>query len=285
MSKFGNAFAQARQEQDDAEIEAYEKSLLEQKEEQKLEEIPAADAEAEAWKKRHGDTRRAWQKDRDEWSRREKELLAQVEQARSSQASAIPVTAEELDAYVAKYPKVGALIQRMVSENVEARLEKYKDRLDEVENLKTESKQAKASALLAELQPDFFGVNGKLPNGEPSIVKRKEFWDWLSDQPQEDQDVMNDGVDARKASRLINDWKMTSGYVSSSKKTKSRNPADAAAAVSTARRPTIADTSKSGDYDFTESQVDRMTAREYEKYEDAIDEARAAGRFLYDLSG
>jgi hypothetical protein len=36
---------------------------------------------------------------------------------------------------------------------------------------------------------------------------------------------------------------------------------------------------------FTESQVQRMSAQEYEKNSDAIMEAIRSGKFLYDLSG
>jgi hypothetical protein len=283
-NKYGNAFANARQEQDDADIEAYEKSLVQQEEEKKIEETPAEGVEAEAWKKRHADTRRAWQKEKDAWSQREKELLAQVEQVRNSQAGAVPVTEEEMDAYIQKYPKVGAVISRLVNRGVQEALSGQQDRLSKIDEIEGDLRRERASKKLHELQPEFFGAGGKLPNGEPSISERKEFWDWLSDQPQEDQNVMNDGVDAYKASRLINDWKVTSGYLSQKPKSKNRNPVDAAAAVSTTRKPTVAEGPK-GDYDFTESQIDKMSAREFEKYEEAIDEARAAGRIHYDISG
>jgi len=86
--------------------------------------------------------------------------------------------------------------------------------------------------------------------------------------------------DARSAARAIDLYKADKG-ISKSKKSTSK---DAAKSIATKgeRNTPQADETKSF---IKESDVQKMTANEYEKKADSIMEAIRSGKFIYDLSG
>jgi hypothetical protein len=286
------AFSRARAEADDQEIERLEAEQANEEEIRKVENTPAPENPQEAnWAKRYADLRRLDQKKEAEWRKREEELKAKLEEARKSSPGSVPVTKEELEDYIERYPKVGALINKIVQDELSLRLAGNEERLAKIDELEASASEEAARKALAKRVPEYFGDSDELlPDGSPAIVNRAEFYDWL-DSKKDDPidgwvyDAINKSLNVGQAAAAINQWMRETNFsVEEKPKRKSKkSDADAASSVRTTGKPTIGESSK-GDYDFTESQIGRMNFREFEKFESAIEEARLAGRILYDIS-
>lgn len=287
------AFSQARAKREDEEIARLEAEQQEEIEIQEVENTPAPEDPAEAnWAKRYADHRRLLQKKENDWKAREAELLAQVEQARSSQPNAVPVTQEELEDYINEYPKVGALINKIVENQLKGRMAGSEKDLADLKKDREELKEERAKSALAKRVPEFFGTDGLLEDGSKAIVERQEFHDWAMATENDPEDgwifeAVYQSLNVGQAAAAINLWKSENNFSVESKKskrkTKAKSDADAASSVRTTGKPTISESGK-GDYDYSDSSVQRMSDAEYIQHEEAIEKAQREGRYLYDLS-
>ena len=108
-----------------------------------------------------------------------------------------------------------------------------------------------------------------------------DFHEWADEQPKWVQDALyeNDN-DARSAARAIDLYKADRGIT----KKKKATPKDAARSVNTRSERSNIQPDGNGNV-IRESEVQKMSAIEYEKYSDEIMEAIRSGNFIYDLSG
>ena len=108
-----------------------------------------------------------------------------------------------------------------------------------------------------------------------------EFHDWAEEQPKWVQDALYDNDnDARSAARAIDLYKADMGL--NTKKSKSDKAAAKSVATKNSRSKPQED--ETSNY-IKESEVQKMSAQEYEKYSDEIMEAIRSGKFIYDVSG
>jgi hypothetical protein len=123
---------------------------------------------------------------------------------------------------------------------------------------------------LLKLHPDFNDIRDD-----------DDFHEWADEQPKWVQDALyeNDN-DARSAARAIDLYKADRG-ISTKKKSTSK---DAARSVNTRSERSNIQANGSGSA-IRESEVQKMSAIEYEKNADEIMEAIRTGNFIYDLSG
>jgi hypothetical protein len=115
-----------------------------------------------------------------------------------------------------------------------------------------------------QLHPDF-----------AQIRQDPKFHEWVSLQPSAMQDsVYKNNTDANWAARTIDLYKADKG-----KRKTNKSAAQAIGKTSTSA-PTTGNRVQ-----FSESMVQKMSDKEYEKNEDAITAAIQAGNFAYDISG
>ena len=113
-----------------------------------------------------------------------------------------------------------------------------------------------------------------------TIREDDTFHEWADEQPKWVQDALYENSDdAKSVSRVIDLYKQDKGIFKPT--TKSTN-VDAAKSVKSVRNVPQDDERKSY---LRESQVNRMSAKEYEKDSDSIMEAIRSGKFIYDISG
>ena len=129
----------------------------------------------------------------------------------------------------------------------------------------------KAEAELLRLHPDF-----------AEIRDTDEFHEWADEQPKWVQDALyeNDN-DARSAARAIDLYKIDKNLVSDKKVKTDKEAAKSVNTKSSRNKPLE---NESSNY-FKESDVQDMSAEEYEKNSDVIMEAIRANKFIYDISG
>jgi hypothetical protein len=145
------------------------------------------------------------------------------------------------------------------------------ERMKAIDEMQVSASKEKAEAELMRLHPDF-----------DDIRDSDSFHEWADEQPKWVQDALyeNDN-DARSAARAIDLYKADMGITAEKKSKKGK---DAAKVVSTKDARSKPAESEASSY-LKESEVERMSAQEYESRSDEIMEAIRSGKFIYDLSG
>ncbi len=226
-------------------------------------------AEEKTFKQRYGDLRRHMQEKEKEFSARLEKLGKQLDAATKNEL-VLPKSNEEIEAWSKKYPDVAGIVEAIASKKAKEQAASLDKRLKEIEELRVTAKREKAEAELAAIHPDF---------GE--IRSDDTFHEWAKDQPKWVQDALYENVeDAKSVARVIDLYKVDKGITGKPKKSSSDK--GAASSVMTKRTTTPNDTEESK-Y-LRESQVAKMSIKEYEKRMDEIMEAQRSGKFIYDVS-
>lgn len=233
----------------------------------KKEGIPAHENEDLTWKDRYGNLRSYSTKKFNELEKRINDLTTALNQAQTQ--TNLPKTKEEVEAWARKYPEPYAFVKSIIGLDLQNVTSDVTTRFQELEAREQRTSKREAELELSKRHPDFFGKIDQ----DPAFVA------WLDTKSQRIQDAMYNDNDPIAASEVINLFKLETGYGKRGRKPNQ----DAAFEVPNKYIPQV--NNGSGEYDFTESQIDAMDAREYDANEDAIDKARKAGRILYDITG
>lgn len=244
-------------------------SAKEKEEVQKEEQVPET-AEERSFKKRYGDLRRHSQEKERNYEDRIKKLEEQLNES-AAQGIKLPTSDEDLDKWAAEYPDVAAIVETIAIKKAREQSKELEDRVKAIDEMRYEATREKAEAELMRLHPDF-----------GTIRDSDDFHEWAEEQPKWVQDALYENTeDARSASRAIDLYKSDRGIA----KTKSKNTdKDAAKSVGTKSTRTRPETDETSNY-LKESQVNKMSPQEYEKYADDIMESIRTGKFIYDISG
>lgn len=225
-----------------------------------------SNSEEESFKKRYGDLRRHMQQQMAERDAEIKQMKSQLTDATKGQIK-FPKSEEEVEAWSQKYPDVAQIVDTIAQKRVREAVDIASVEMQDIRKQQDAIKQEKAMMALMKMHPDF-----------QKIRASKDFHDWVSEQPKYVMDALyNNNTDAKAAARAIDLYKSDRGI----RKAKPKATKGAAQSVG---RSGVASPS-TGKATFKESQVDRMSAAEYEKNEPAIMEAISKGLFEYDLSG
>jgi hypothetical protein len=269
MTRYRNEARLQREDQEIVELENQVRPIPEEEDKpQVVTPVVAADEE-ETFKKRYGDLRRYNQQMLSEKDARIQELENKL--ASTPKGPEFPKTLEEVEAWGKKYPDVFGHIQTMILKNNKELEAKYQTGINKVQEIENKIKMDEAVAELNRLHPDFF----------KKILPTPEFKEWVEGQPAWMVDVLN-GWDAIAASRVIDLYKADMGI---GKKESKPAPSKREAAESVTRTISTAPDPEEGEWLFSESQIDKMNPREYERKEAAIMEAMRAGKIKYDLTG
>ena len=225
--------------------------------------------EEESFKKRYGDLRRHMQEKEQEYKIKFEQLQQQLDKAAKNEL-VLPKGEADIAAWARKYPDVAAIVEAIADKKASERSSDLDKRLKEIEELRTQAKRDKAEAELMSLHPDF-----------TQIRSDDAFHDWAESQPKWVQDALYENVDdAKSVARVIDLYKADMGITK--QKTTSSDKAAASSVNARSRNTPEADDSKAF---FRESQVNKMSTKDYEKNADAIMEAIRSGKFVYDVTG
>lgn len=224
--------------------------------------------EEKSFKKRYGDLRRHMSEKEKEWQKKFEQL-----EARLNNTSAIvpPSSDEDLEAWIAKYPDVASVVKALADKAANERFKGADEELEELKSMRIEAKKEKAEAQIRKKHSDF-----------DEIKVADEFHDWAEEQPKWIQDAIYENLeDPLALIRAIDLYKADKGLTTSAKKQKEK---EAAGSIINKSSRVVVE-SDEGSFTFSESQVNKMSDKEYEKNEDKIMEAMRSGKFLYDMSG
>jgi DNA repair exonuclease SbcCD ATPase subunit len=222
------------------------------------------------FKKRYGDLRRHTQKKEGELQKQIDELKSQLEASTKKQIK-LPKSEEELEQWAKEYPDVAKIVETIAIKKAQEQAKTIEDRLKEIDNMTYQAKKEKAEAELMRLHPDF-----------DTIRDTDDFHEWVDKQPNWIQQALYENeTDALSAGRAIDLYKADMGI--DKKRKEQPNYRDAAKSVMPSRGSSPTKTENAGS--IKESDVEKMSAREYEARQEEIVAAIKSGKFIYDLSG
>jgi len=249
-------------------VQAESSSKQEEEPQAKAQEDEDLSAEEKNFKKRYGDLRRHTQEKEKEFQAQLDKLTSQLDAATKNEL-VLPKSEDEVEAWAKKYPDVAGIVEAIADKKASERSSELDGRLKEIEALRSTAKREKAEAELLSMHPDFKDIRAD-----------DAFHSWAEKQPKVVQDALyENSEDAKSVARVIDLYKSDQGI-----KTKSTNDSDKAAASSVkAKGRATPDTDDSSKY-LSESQVSKMSLKEYEKRMDEIFDAQRSGKFIYDMS-
>ena len=276
---YNHARKQAKMEQEEkelAELQAKMNGEVVQEQEEEEEEVtqeeavePTQDedgpeptsAEERSFKKRYGDLRRHMQQ-------KEKEYEEKLKAAADNISP--PKTEADLKAWAAKYPDVANIVESIATKKAQEMFEKADLRFKELDEAKLEAARVKSENAIRKSHPDF-----------DTLKESDEFHVWAEEQPKWVQDALYENADdPASVVRVIDLYKVDNGMTPSAKRDRAK-----AAATSTPKGSRSAIDPDETSKKFTESQVRKMSDKEFEANMEAITEAQRTGKFVYDLTG
>ena len=223
------------------------------------------DPEEASFKKRYGDLRRHMQQLMQQKDQEIAKVKEQLDTAAKGQIR-FPKTDEEIEQWSSKYPDVAKIVDTIARKRANEALEEGEKRLGHLKDLEKKITKKEAEQQLHKLHPDF-----------PQIRQDPAFHEWVQMQPMYIQDALyKNNTDAVAAARAIDLYKADTGK----RKTTSKKSAAQAVGRSTSVAPKGEPKAK-----FSESQVAKMSDKEYDANEAAILESMKTGEFIYDVSG
>lgn len=220
--------------------------------------------EERSFKKRYGDLRRFMQEKEKAWEEEKKSLTSKSPQI------VPPKSDEDIEAWAKKYPDVAGIVETIAKKQAEKMFEQANSRLKELDKITRETEIAKAETSIRKAHPDF-----------DNLRDSDAFHDWAEKQPKWVQDALYENADdPASVIRVIDLYKVDMGMTPSAKKEKTK---DAAKNVPSRSRPAI---DEDGSSEMVrESQVAKMSDKEFEQNYDRILKAQRSGKFIYDISG
>ena len=249
---------------EEEEAQTAEATKEEEKVEAKADDDTELTREEKTYKKRYDDLRRHQNK-----------LVEQVKTLEAKIADpasfAAPTTEEELEAWKEKYPDVANIVATLAKKEAQAMYNAADERLTRLDEIAADANRAKAEAEIRAIHSDF-----------DELKESDVFHDWVDVQPKWVKDALYvNEDDPASVARVIDLYKADNNIVNKTKKASAKK---AATAIVTKKGRTSVDADDvSGK--ITESDVNKMSAREYEDRSDEIMEAMRTGRFVYDMTG
>lgn len=262
MTKYRNPREEAEMLEDEA--KAQEEELLNE---------PATTVEEEKWKKRYGDQQRYLNQIKSETKAEVDRLRTQLEKAVRGQMVA-PKSRDEVEEWMKEYPEFSGVLHTFVEEKVADKLRDADERLGNLEQRQKNVERDEAVIALKKIHPDF-----------DELVNSTDFHDWLKEQDDIHQTAIYKGLNVKSAAFVIKMYKEEKKIVGD-KPSKSTNR-EAAMKV---RTPAVAQdfTNDFGDYEYSESQIERESKKNprwWDEHEDKIMAAQRKGKIFMDLSG
>jgi len=222
--------------------------------------------EEKSFKKRYGDLRRHMQEKEKEWN----EKFESFEKRMKKESIAPPKSDEDIEEWAKQYPDVAGIVETIAAKKAQEMFSKADARLKELDQAQSEVQRVKAENQIRKTHEDFDDLRAS-----------DEFHDWAEEQPKWVQDALYENADdPASVIRVIDLYKVDKGLTKNAKKVKAKE----AASTITRRSKTDVDVDDASNV-IRESEVARMSAKEFEARSDEINKAIRSGKFVYDVSG
>tara|TARA_R110001592_G_scaffold361145_1_gene671104 strand:- start:162 stop:1040 length:879 start_codon:yes stop_codon:yes gene_type:complete len=259
-----------RIEQEEKELEELKKQNTGEVNEVEQEELEPTTAEERSFKKRYGDLRRHSQKKEHDFQKQIDDLRTQLDASTKKQIK-LPKSEEELEEWTKEYPDVAKIVETIAIKKAKEQSKDLEERLKQINTMQDDAFREKAEVELLKKHPDFI-----------TIRDQDQFHTWVEEQPKWIQQALYENEhDANSAARAIDLYKADMG-ISTKKVTTKNKSLDAAKSVATNKGNPNTSSEVSV---FKESDIEKMSDREYEVNQEEITKAIQNGKFIYDLTG
>ena len=223
----------------------------------------ALSSEEKTYKKRYSDLR-------NHLNKQAEELKAMKAQLNNSGAVRPPTSDESIEAWANKHPEIAGIVETIAEKKAQEKFSNADERLKKIDEMNATAERTKSENEIRAMHSDF-----------DDLRSSDSFHDWAGEQPKWVQDALYENQDDPKSViRVIDLYKIDNGMDIKARKKSTKK---AASAVMT-KRTTKPDSDNPAGH-IRESQVNKMTAQEYEKNADEIMESIRSGKFIYDISG
>lgn len=239
-------------------------------------EAPVETAEDKTWRERYSNLQSYSSKQVNELKAQMAELQRQIDlDKKKPTESSVPSNVEEMRDWIKKYPELAGILKAMMKEEANYVKEELGAKLEELESTKRQVEANRAFQAVVRVHPDF-----------GNLINSPEFQEWVQRQPEEKGragqailDAMTKGFDADEAIKAVNIYKreLAPG--------KKKDPVRSAAETVSRSVNSDVPQSVSGKRQWKESEIEKMSFKDYDKFEADIDAAKREGRFVYDLTG
>ena len=220
-------------------------------------------SEEKTYKKRYSDLR-------NHLNKQAEELKAMKAQLNNSGAVRPPTSDESIEAWANKHPEIAGIVETIAEKKAQEKFSNADERLKKIDEMNATAERTKSENEIRAMHSDFDDLRGS-----------DAFHDWAGEQPKWVQDALYENQDdPRSVIRVIDLYKVDNGMDIKGKK---KDTKSAASAVMT-KRTTKPDNDDPAGH-LRESQVNRMSAQEYEANADSIMDSIRSGKFIYDISG
>ncbi len=257
---------EAKQRGEEDEDQPSEEEASEEKEADTEVKEETLSAEEKSFKKRYGDLRRHMQEKEKEWD----EKFKTFEERLKKDSIIPPKSDEDIEKWAKEYPDVAGVVETIAAKKAQEMFSKAEARMQEFDKIQTEAERTKAETIIRKSHEDF-----------DELRASDEFHNWANEQPKWVQDALYENSDdPASVVRVIDLYKVDKGLTKTAKKAKAK---DAASTV-TRKTKTQVDVEDANDA-IRESEVARMSDKEFEQRADEINKAIRSGKFVYDVSG
>ena len=243
--------------EEDAEVEAVVET-------EEVEDDSKLSGEEKSFKKRYGDLRRHMADKEKDWNERFENL------EKSSTNIVPPKSDEDIEQWASEYPDIAGIVETIAAKKAQELFSKADSRLQKLDELQNEAVRKTAETTIMESHSDFV-----------KIRESDEFHSWADEQPKWVQDAVYENADdPYSVVRVLDLYKSDKGLTKQAKKAGTK----AAASMVSKTSKTKVDTEDSTGQ-IRESEVAKMSSKEFEQNLDAINKAMRGQKFIYDISG
>ena len=222
--------------------------------------------EEKSFKKRYGDLRRHMAEKEKDWQER----ISAIESYQNGDSIVAPKSDQDIEEWAAQNPDVAGIVETIAAKKAKEMFSKAESRLQHLDELQDTAVRKTAEATIMETHPDFL-----------NIKESDSFHDWAEEQPKWVQDAVYENADdARSVVRVIDLYKIDKGLTKQAKKANTK----AAAGMVSNTSKTKLDADES-DGQIRESDIAKMSSKDFEANMDDINKAMRNGKFVYDISG
>ena len=223
-------------------------------------------AEEKSFKKRYGDIRKHLASKEKEWQ----EKFDALENKSKREGIVPPKSDEDIEKWASEYPDVAGIVETIAAKKAQEMFNKAESRLQELDEAHSEAQRVKAENVIRKSHEDF-----------DDLRQSDQFHNWADEQPKWVKDALYENMDdPASVVRVIDLFKIDNGMTIAAKK-QSRK----AAASTVAKGTRTSVDAKGVQGQIKESDVARMSSKEFEEMQDKINESMRNGKFVYDMSG
>lgn len=223
-------------------------------------------AEEKSFKKRYGDIRKHLASKEKEWQ----EKFDVLENKSKREGIVPPKSDEDIEKWASEYPDVAGIVETIAAKKAQEMFNKAESRLQELDEAHSEAQRIKSENVIRKSHEDF-----------DDLRQSDQFHNWADEQPKWVKDALYENMDdPASVVRVIDLFKIDNGMTLAAKKQSKK-----AAASTVAKGTRTSVDAKGVQGQIKESDVARMSSKEFEEKQDQINEAMRTGKFVYDMSG